>query len=455
MPSPHLPEWALKARSRLTRRVTAIAAALVVAGGSVLAVSDSAVDVATPTREVIRAVSPPSLQVQIEQLESAAINLYRSDSVRVNDSAASLLRRLGVADEEAAAFIGGDAQARQALFGRSGRVAHAELTDDQRLQRLAVRWVGGDDGWFKRYVAERRDGRLISHIESARLTASVRLASGEIRQSLYAATDEARVPDSVAGQIADIFSGDIDFHRALRKGDRFSVVYEVLEADGEVVRPGRVLAAEFVNAGRAYRALWHAPDSTAGAGAAIVSGRGDGAYYTFDGQSMRRAYLASPLEFSRVTSGFSMRLHPILKQWRAHLGVDYAAPTGTAVRSVGDGTVEFAGVQGGYGKVVIVKHGNKHSTVYAHLSRVDVQPGQAIRQGQTLGGVGATGWATGPHLHFEFRVNGVHQDPLVIAKQSEPAAPIAEQARPAFDRWAAAMRDQLAVAGILERASAQ
>ncbi len=233
------------------------------------------------------------------------------------------------------------------------------------------------------------------------------MGSGTIRSSLFAATDDADIPDAVAVQIAEIFSGDIDFHRSLRKGDRFSVVYEVLEADGEPLRTGRVLSAEFVNNGKSYQAMWFQEPGS------------KGGYYTLDGNSLRRAYLTSPMEFSRVTSGFKMRFHPILQKWRAHLGVDYAAPTGTSVRSVGDGVVAFAGVQNGFGNVVILRHANHHETVYAHLSRIGVRAGQRVSQGDHIGAVGATGWATGPHLHFEFRVNGVHQNPLTVARQSE------------------------------------
>nr|CBA31746.1 hypothetical protein Csp_D28660 [Curvibacter putative symbiont of Hydra magnipapillata] len=236
----------------------------------------------------------------------------------------------------------------------------------------------------------------------------------------------------------------MDFHRALRKGDRFSVVYETLEGDGEPMRAGRVLSAEFVNAGKPFQAMWF-KDPVA---------PGKGGYYTLAGESLRRAFLASPLEFSRVTSGFKMRFHPILQTWRAHLGVDYAAATGTPVRSVGDGTVDFAGVQGGFGNVVMVKHRNNQTTVYAHLSRINVKKGQNVSQGQNIGAVGATGWATGPHLHFEFRVNGVHHDPLTIARQSE-AVPVSTAAKPLFDKAAQSVRAQLASAAQLTPGSAE
>ena len=294
----------------------------------------------------------------------------------------------------------------------------------------------------KRLVVEKTAQGFQSRIESAPLTASARLGSGTIRSSLFAATDESGIADAVAVQLAEIFSGDIDFHRALRKGDRFSVVYESLEADGEPLRTGRVLSAEFVNNGKTFSAMWFQEPGT------------KGGYYTLDGQSLRRAYLASPMEFSRVTSGFKMRFHPILQTWRAHLGVDYAAPTGTPVRTVGDGVVEFAGVQNGFGNVVFVKHRNNHTTVYAHLSRILVRNGQTVVQGQNIGAVGATGWATGPHLHFEFRVNGQHHDPMTIARQSE-VVPVSAAARPQFDKLAGAVRLQLSAAGSVQQASAQ
>ena len=160
------------------------------------------------------------------------------------------------------------------------------------------------------------------------------------------------------------------------------------------------------------------------------------------------------MEFSRITSGFKMRFHPILQSWRAHLGVDYAAPTGTPVRSVGDGVVEYAGVQNGFGNVVFVNHRNNHTTVYAHLSRIDVRRGQAVSQAQVVGAVGSTGWATGPHLHFEFRINGQHHDPLTIAKQSE-AVPVSAGGKGSFERLAVSMRQQLLLAASIRPLTTQ
>ena len=364
------------------------------------------------------------------------IRLYRADTSRSSDSADSLLARLNVSDAQAADFMRANALVRSHLLGRAGRLIRAEMDDDNRLLRLTARWATDSSVSFQRLVIERQDLSFVARLETGELASSVRLSSAFIQSSLFAATDEARIPDSIAVQLAEIFSGDIDFHRALRVGDRFSVAYETLEADGETVKSGKVLSAEFVNRGKSFQAMWFQENNNH-----------PGGYYALDGQSLRRTYLASPLIFSRISSGFKMRFHPILQTWRAHLGVDYAAPTGTAVRSIGTGVVESAGNLGGYGKAVVVKHHNGHSTVYAHLSQMLVKRGQSVAQGQSIGKVGATGWATGPHLHFEFRVNGKHQDPLVMARKSE-SVPVSAQARPVFDQMAKQVSQQLASASL-------
>ncbi|WP_034695914.1 MULTISPECIES: M23 family metallopeptidase [unclassified Acidovorax] len=428
------------------KRITAaVAAILLTGGGGAFAVASFAPDPAElPVRMVTYPVESLAENLVLGELEAPGFSLFRSEQVRSSDTPESLLQRLGVADPAAAAFMRSDTPVRQNVLGRTGRIVSAETTDDHRLTRLTVRWVPDDSGDFRRLVVERVGDKFSSRIETAKLTTSSRLAGGIIHSSLFAATDASNIPDAVAVQMAELFSGNIDFRRALRKGDRFSVVYETREADGEPLSSGRVLSAEFLNNGKKHEAIWFQEPGAA-----------KGAYYTLDGESMRRAYLTSPVEFSRVTSGFKMRMHPILKTWRAHLGTDFAAPTGTPVRTVGDGVVEFAGVQNGFGNVVFVKHRNQHVTVYAHLSRIDVRQGQSVEQGETLGAVGATGWATGPHLHFEFRVNGVHQDPQTIVAQSEAAAPVSAAARPAFDRLASSMRIQLSAAALIEQASAE
>ena len=430
------------------KRITAaVATLLLTGGGGAFAVASFAPDPADlPVRTVTQAVQSLAANEPLSSLvDIPQYALYRSDVTRSADTAESILQRLGVADPAASAFLRSDANVRQNLLGRTGRSMSAETTDDHRLTRLTARWAPDDSESFKRLVVERQqDGSFASRIETAPLTVGSRLAGGIIRSSLFAATDAANIPDAVAVQLAEVFSGDIDFRRALRKEDRFSVVYETLEADGEPLRSGRVLSAEFHNGDKTHSAVWfQEPGAT------------KGSYYTLDGESMRRAYLSSPVEFSRVSSGFAMRFHPIHKTWRAHLGTDFAAPTGTSVRTVGDGVVDFAGVQNGYGNVVYIKHRNQHVTVYAHLSRIDVRKGESVEQGQKIGAVGSTGWATGPHLHFEFRVAGEHKDPMVIARQSEAAQPVSAAARPAFDRLAGNMRVQLSSAAQILQASAE
>jgi murein DD-endopeptidase MepM/ murein hydrolase activator NlpD len=297
---------------------------------------------------------------------------------------------------------------------------------------------------FTRLSLSRVGSLWVAVTQTVPYGAQARLASGTINNTLFAATDEARLPDVVASQLSEIFSTDIDFHRQLRRGDTFSVVYESLTADGEPVvwneGAGRVLAAEFVTSGRTHEAVW------------FTGADGKGAYFDADGRSRRRTFLASPLEFSRVTSGFAMRFHPLMQDWRAHMGVDYGAPVGTSVRVVASGTVTLAGRQNGYGNVVQVEHGNNRSTLYAHLSRIDVHRGQHVDQGQRLGSVGMTGWATGPHLHFEFRVNGQHQDPLSLAKAAETIA-MEAGAKPRFAQLVTAIQAKLDAAASLGGAS--
>lgn len=422
---------------------TTVVALLMGAGVTAFAIAPMAPDAADlPRRVVTESVTPEDVGSQLEVLASHELSLYRSDLTRNADTADSLLRRMNVTDVAAAAFLRADKTARRLLEGRAGKMVQARTGESGALEELVARFPAADPAQlathFTRLSVRRVNGGGFEAVqETAPLAAQVRLGSGTIRSSLFAATDESRIPDPVASQMAEMFSTDIDFHRELRKGDTFSVIYEALTADGEVITwnqaAGRVLAAEFVNNGRSYSAVWFKDPA------------GKGGYFGFDGQSKRRAFLASPLEFSRVTSGFSMRFHPILQNWRAHLGVDYGAPTGTSVRSVGDGTVDFAGWQNGYGNVVKIRHSNDRETVYAHLSRIDVKRGQHVEQGMHIANVGMTGWATGPHLHFEFKVKGQQQDPLVVAKASE-AVVLTASAQTDLARVTRGWREQLKAA---------
>lgn len=394
-----------------------------------------------PQTLVVQALQVPGLTQQVADLAEHPLDLYRSVVMRGNETADSLLKKLGVADPTAAAFLRADRDARRLFDGQPGKLVQVRSGADGGLAELVARFGALDsaraDSHFTRLKISRVSGVWRTTLETAALVPQLRLGSGTVRSSLWAATDDARLPEAIATQLIEIFSADVDFHRQLRKGDTFSLSFETLTADDQPITwgdsTGRILAAEFVNSGRPLQAVWFQ-----GAGR-------KGGYFGPDGRSRKRAFLASPLEFSRVTSGFAMRFHPILQNWRAHNGVDYSAPQGTSVLSVGDGVVETAGRLSGYGNLVQLSHSNGKSTVYAHLSRIDVRAGQRVTQGQRIGAVGATGWATGPHLHFELRINGQFQDPLQLASQTEQAV-IDTAARPQFQRLAGLAARQLEAA---------
>ena len=367
--------------------------------------------------------APDTAQLQVEQrtiveqlsapavtaVTAPAIPYVREERVLRGDTVASLLSRVGVDDPAATTFLltNRDAQsiARQLSPGKSITV---QLSDKAELLSLVFPLNGGKDQTL--YIERQPDGSFTASERNLPLDSQVQIKSAEIRYSLFGATDAAGIPDSVATQLADIFGGDIDFHTDLRKGDRFSVIYEMLTHLGKPVRTGRILAAEFINNGNTYRAFWY-------------GGENSGGYYTAEGKNIRKAFLRSPLEFSRITSGFTTaRFHPVLKTWRAHKGVDYGAPTGTRIRATADGIVEFVGRQNGYGNVVILRHQNAYTTLYGHMSGFasGLKKGMRVSQSDVIGYVGATGLASGPHLHYEFRINGAHQNPLTIAMPSAP-----------------------------------
>ncbi len=424
---------------------TVLAAVLLGGGGGAFAVANLGPDAANlPVSTLVETLQTPNLEAQVAILEQQTLKLYRNDITRGSDTAESLLRRLGLVDSAAANYIRKTPEVRQALLNRSGRNVSVEANEQQQLLTLTTRWLKSDsDSQFQRMVVTRNANNQFSvRTDTAPLIASVRMAGGTVASSLYAASDEARLPDTVTRQLADVFSGQIDFHRALRKGAVFSVVYETLEAEGEPLRTGRLLSAEITNDKKTYDAVWFQEPGQ------------KGAYYTMGGDSLRRAFLASPVPYSRRTSGFGMRLHPILHTQRAHTGVDYAAPTGTPVMSVADGVVTESSYQGAYGNMVVVQHNARQSTVYAHLSRMNVRKGQTIKQGDNIGAVGSTGLSTGPHLHFEFRINGRHVDPLTLAQQGS-AEPISAAMRPQFNQRAQYARSQLMAAAQMRQGNVQ
>lgn len=338
----------------------------------------------------------------IASQETSTAPLWHMDQIRRDDTLATLLERLNVQNVAAIDFIrqAPEASAFPSQL-RPGRTVLAKTTADGELLELVYQLSAEQALTIVQEPQGYRAEQGPVDLENRTL-----LKSAVIQNSLFGATDDAGIPDSIAMQLAEIFSSEIDFHQDLRKGDRFSVVYESSYHRGEAVQSGKVLAAEFINQGKRYQAILF-PDA-----------EGHPHYYTPEGKSLQKAFLRSPLEFSRISSGFSLaRFHPVLQKWRAHKGVDYAAPIGTRIKATADGTVAFAGQQGGYGNVVMLQHASGMMTVYGHLSRFapGLKKGQKISQGTVIGQVGMSGVATGPHLHYEFRVNGQHRDPLKVA----------------------------------------
>ncbi len=370
--------------------------------------------ISQPQKTVIEDLALPTAT----PIPSSATSFWRNDRIQHGDTVAELLRRLNVDDAAASDYLRNNKAAAGLRRLAVGKEVEAETDANGAL--LALRYLGSDSN---QVVIEKNGDSFTTRSLPAQTEKRIQIRTGEIETNLFAATDEAGLPDPAANQLADIFGGDVDFHRDLRKGDKFTVIYEMNYINGEPVRTGRILSAEFVNHGHTFRAAYFQTDENSGG------------YYSPDGKSMRKAFLRSPLEFSRVSSGFSLaRFHPILNKWRAHKGVDYAAPMGTKVKVTSDGVVAFVGREHGYGNVVIVDHQSHFSTVYGHLSRFagGLHKGQHVSQGQVIAYVGMTGLATGPHLHYEFRINGVQRDPLKVALPD--GKPISDAQKTAFEQ---------------------
>jgi murein DD-endopeptidase MepM/ murein hydrolase activator NlpD len=377
-----------------------------------------------PRREIIEPLPLPDFSTA----ENIATEFHSTERIQRGDSVGTLLQRLNVNDAAAFNFMRLEPRAKSIFQLRPGRQVRAVVDEDGELQML--RYLHSSDRFLE---ITRQDDSFSAQEYVLTPQRQTIQRSGVIRSSLYGATDEAGIPDSIANQLARIFSTDIDFHVDLRKGDRFSVIYETLHYEGEYLGPGRVLSAEFTNGGKKFEAYL------------FTDTEGNDGYYSASGQNRAKSFLRSPLAFSRVSSGFGGRMHPIMRNWRAHNGVDFAAPKGTPVWATADGTVDFVGVKGGYGNVVEIRHSSGVTTLYAHLSRFadGVRAGTRVNQGQTIAFVGATGWATGPHLHYEFKIANVHQDPMRVALPK--ADPIASQYRETFLRQAAIQSAQLSL----------
>ena len=367
-------------------------------------------DITNPTETALTAdpgfdpqvLASPAAGVATQATEAAADpgSDWHEITVKSGDSLAAIFSRVGISAGELHSLLeqGGATHNLKKIY--PGQTLRLMTNDEQQLVRLTYKIdelstleVSRSGDEFEISTTHRTPERRITN------------ASGSIDNSLFVSAQAAGLSDSMTMELAGIFGWDIDFVLDIRKGDQFTVLYEELYLDGERIGNGNILAAEFINQGTSYQAVRYTD----------AGGKTD--YYSLDGKSMRKAFLRTPVEFSRISSGFSLgRKHPILNRIRAHKGVDYAAATGTPIKATSNGKIIHRGKKGGYGNTIIIQHGTKYSTLYAHMSkfRGGLTTGSRVKQGQIIGYIGSSGLATGPHLHYEFRVDGVHRDPLKV-----------------------------------------
>ncbi len=354
-----------------------------------------------PNKQIPQTMVAPEPVASPEKPASSSQNPWHTVQIKTGDTLASIFSGLGLSATTTYEVDNLNKQTKQLRKIRPGQNIAVLLDDDKQLVSLKYMPDLTETLVIKRLEDGNLDSQLIHHpLEPIPV-----FRSGTINSSLFEAAADSGISENIIMELAGIFGWDIDFALDIREGDQFSIVYNELYKDGDKIRDGRILAAEFINQGETYRAVYY------------TDPKGESGYFSPDGKSMRKAFLRSPVKFSRISSRFSRkRWHPVLSKWRSHKGVDYAAPTGTPIRASGDGKVNFTGTKGGYGKTVILQHGGKYSTLYAHMSRYarGMKKGKRIKQGQIIGYVGKTGLASGPHLHYEFRVSGVHRNPLTV-----------------------------------------
>jgi murein DD-endopeptidase MepM/ murein hydrolase activator NlpD len=338
--------------------------------------------------------------------------------IQAGDTISGIFEGLGLGASLLHQVVHCGTPAKQLANIKPGQTLRIRFDSDEQFAELLYQV-----GPTKKLRITREDEKLTAVILERDTEIRKNEASGVIESSLFGSAQKAGLSERLTMKLAQIFRWDIDFALEIRSGDRFSVVFSEEWLDDKKLRDGTILAAEFVNRGKAYRAV------------RFVDASGKAGYYTPEGKLMKKDFLRTPLKFNRISSKFTKRRwHPVLKRWRSHKGVDYAAPTGTPVKAAGDAKVTFVGRKGGYGKVIYLQHQGKYTTVYGHLSRFakGLKKGQRVKQGQLIGYVGKTGLASGPHLHYEFRVNGEHRNPLKVTKL--PPAPIDKKYRGAFKK---------------------
>lgn len=388
---------------------------------SLIALAHPATDAASPRTADVPVPDAPAAAEKdapvsngspVAEAEPPAEPAWIEHRIQQGDNLAAIFKDHGIPPAVLHGIVNSSDEARSLASIRPGQLLRLRLSADKHLTALelersrveTLRIEIDDDTYQTERLNKEVDVRLAS-------------AAGMIESSLFIDGQKAGLSDRTIMELANIFGWDIDFALEIRAGDEFRVVYEQHFLDGEKLRDGPILAAEFLNRGESFRAVRY------------ENLDGDVAYYDDEGRSKRRAFLRTPIKFGRISSGFNpKRWHPVLKKWRSHKGVDYAAPTGTPILASGDGRVVFRGTKGGYGRTVILQHAGKYTTLYAHMSKYSrrVTNGSRVKQGQVIGYVGRSGLATGPHLHYEFRVQGVHKDPLRVKLPKSLALPDSE-----------------------------
>ena len=352
--------------------------------------------------------------------------------IKAGDTLASIFDKAGLNASDTYEVVSLNEQTRQLSRIKPGQDISLLLDDQKKL--VGLKYM--PDVTHTLVIKRLQDQSLKSEIQHHPLEPIPVYKSGTIDSSLFEAAAKSDISENIIMELAAIFGWDIDFALDIRKGDKFSIVYNELYKDGVKIRNGNILAAEFINQGKQYQAVYYTDPS------------GKSGYYSPDGKSMRKAFLRTPVKFSHISSRFTnSRFHPVLEKWRSHKGVDYAAARGTPVRAAGDGKISFLGPKGGYGKTIMIKHGATYTTVYAHLSRYarGMSGGKSVKQDQVIGYVGSTGLATGPHLHYEFRVNGVHRNPLTVKLPA--AEPINKSYKPHFNKQTKSYLSMLNIMG--------
>lgn len=354
----------------------------------------------TEPLEDSESIETQTLTSVASEAETEAFEYKKDLTVKSGETLSVLFERAGLGNSLLHSILSSSKEAKRFTQLKVGQTVSFEFDENKQLKTLSSQ-INTLESIHLEKQADSEN--FVFRKDVAQTQTREKYAQGSIEGALFAATKKANVPYGLALDMANIFGYDIDFAQDLRKGDTFEILYEEKTFNGQAVGTGNILTARFTNRGKVYTAVRYTDKN------------GNTSYYSADGSSLRKAFIRTPVDFARISSRFSNgRKHPILNKIRAHKGVDYAAPRGTPIKAAGDGRVVLAGRKGGYGNTVIIKHGQRYQTLYAHMNGFakGIRSGTSVKQGQIIGYIGTTGLSTGPHLHYEFQVNGVHVDPL-------------------------------------------